>query len=249
MPLAHLRTHHSLSWLILCFVGLCQFGLLRELSSADYRLILSQWWDQSSEGKLVDKGGSHQGVPLLRGQTAALPVGSRMELTAIGGEVFRLGGSTHFTLLHDRQFRLSAGSMVLYLPASAEPVRIQGPATELWLRGEGTLAIQVTANQGMKIICLSHQPKLELQGQGTELAVGRVYFLPPNSLRLGPSLLINLDLFLRTSLLIQGFENSLPSNRVMLNNAFRQSIAIQNRSNLFVGDATSAREFDLLILE
>ena len=219
------------------------------LDADDYHLALTQWWEQSSVGKLINRSPTHQGLPLLRGQTAALPNGSIMQLEGAMGEVFRLGSNTNFTLLHDRQFRLSAGPLIIYLPAASDPVRIQGPATEFWLRGEGTLALQVTSNRGMKIICLSHKPQLALSGHITELIPSKLYFLPPNVPRIGRSATIDLGLFLRTSKLIQAFKARLPSSSIMKKTAFRQSINIKSRSNLFVGDATSPNDFDLLVVE
>ena len=108
----------------------------------DYHLTLREWWEHSSSTNAINKTKSNLGLPLLRGQTASLPSGSLMELAGSNGEVFRLGGGTQFTLLHDRQFRLLAGACVLYNPASTDPLRILGPATEVWLCGEGTLAFK-----------------------------------------------------------------------------------------------------------
>ena len=227
----------------------CFLVIASSLSADDYRLTLTEWWEHLPDSKPVNKCETHKGLPLLRGQTAALSSGSIMQLEGLKGEVFRIGSNTHFTLLHDRQFRLAVGSIVVYIPPSPVPLRIQGPTMDFWLHGEGTLALQVTANRGLKIICLSHQPTVELAGRPHILEPARVYFVPPNVPQFGRSLTIDLDLFLRTSQLIVGFTNQLPSHKTMHKTAFRQAINIRSRSNLFVGDATSPKDFDLLVVD
>ena len=73
--------------------------------------------------------------------------------------------------------------------------------------------------------------------------------LPPNVPQLGQSLTIDLSLFTRTSQLITGFQGQLPSKRIMRKTAFQQAINIHSRSNVFVGDATSPKDFDLLVVD
>ena len=219
------------------------------LNAEGYHLTLTQWWEHSPDSKPVNKCEAHKGLPLLRGQTAVLPSGSIMELEGLKGEVFRLGSNTQLTLLHDRQFRLSLGSAIVYIPPISEPLRIQGPTTDFWLHGEGTLALQVTSNLGMKIICLSHEPQLEIAGHSSGLVPSNVYFLPPNVPRIGRSITIDLSLFLRTSKLIQDLKGVLPSDTLMRKTAFRQAINIRSRTNLFVGDATSPKDFDLIVVD
>ena len=239
----------TLHILVLRVIAFAIFLFASNSYAKDYHLTLREWWEHPSSANTINKTKSNLGLPLLRGQTASLPSGSLMELAGSNGEVFRLGGGTQFTLLHDRQFRLLAGACVLYNPANSGPLRILGPATEVWLIEEGTIAIQVTANRGLKIICLSHQPTVELAGHPYVLEPARVYFLPPNVPQLGRSLTIDLDLFLRTSQLIFGFAGQFPSDKTMRKTAFRQAIKIRSRSNLFIGDATSPKDFDLLVVD
>lgn len=234
---------------ILCCAWALQLVAASPILAEDYQLKLTQWWEGGYGGSVLNKAEAYQGVPLLRGQTALLPAGSRMELVGSAGEVFRLGGASSLTLLHDRQFRFWEGALLLYLPDSSHALRLQGPATEFWIQGEGTLAIQVTSNRGMKIVCLSHQPALKVAGNAKALQPGQVYFLPPGVPRIGRSLTIDLDRFVSTSGLLQGFKGRLPSGRQIRKNAFRQSTIIQRRTRMFVGDATSPEEFDLLLLE
>ena len=106
----------------------CFLVIASSLSADDYRLTLTEWWEHLPDSKPVNKCETHKGLPLLRGQTAALSSGSIMQLEGLKGEVFRIGSNTHFTLLHDRQFRLAVGSIVVYIPPSS--VLIQGP---LWI--------------------------------------------------------------------------------------------------------------------
>ena len=223
------------------------FSLLR---SEDYQFRLAEWIETSPGGQTLHRGETHKGVPLLRGQSANLGVGSRMELAGSLGEIVRLGDETSFTLLHDRQVRLSRGEMLVFLPPTDSlPLRVQAPATTFLLDNSGTIVTQVTANGGMKLVCLSGHPRLLVGSHSAVLQPGRVYFLPPGQPRLGRNILIDLSLFIRTSALIQEFPSKLPTHRQMQKTAFLQAISIKKRTRLFVGDATSSDSLDLLLIE
>jgi hypothetical protein len=230
--------------------ALVAFLCFSPLHSEDYQFKLVAWIEAGAGGQTFHKGETHRGVPLLRGQSANLGSGSRMELIGTLGETVRLGDETSFSLLHDRQVRLSRGEMLLCLPPSESmPLRIQGPSTSFHLDNSGTVMVQVTANGGMKLVCLSGHPRLLVGSHSAVLQPGRVYFLPPGQPRLGRNILIDLSLFIRTSALIQEFPSKLPTHRQMQKTAFMQAISIEKRTRLFVGDATSSDSLDLLLIE
>jgi len=234
----------------LLLTALVTFLFCAPLHSEDYQFKLVEWIEAGAGGQTLHKGETHRGVPLLRGQSANLGPGSRMELVGTLGEMVRLGDETSFTLLHDRQVRLSRGEMLLCLPPSESmPFRIQGPSTSFHLDNSGTVMVQVTANGGMKLVCLSGHPRLLVGSHSAVLQPGRVYFLPPGQPRLGRNILIDLSLFIRTSALIQEFPSKLPTHRQMQKTAFMQAISIEKRTRLFVGDATSSDSLDLLLIE
>ena len=230
--------------------ALVAFLCFSPLHSEDYQFKLVAWIEAGAGGQTFHKGETHRGVPLLRGQSANLGSGSRMELIGTLGETVRLGDETSFSLLHDRQVRLSRGEMLLCPPPSESmPFRIQGPSTSFHLDNSGTVMVQVTANGGMKLVCLSGHPRLLVGSHSAVLQPGRVYFLPPGQPRLGRNILIDLSLFIRTSALIQEFPSKLPTHRQMQKTAFMQAISIEKRTRLFVGDATSSDSLDLLLIE
>ena len=234
----------------LLLTALVTFLYCSPLHSEDYQFKLVEWIEADAGGQTLHKGETHRGVPLLRGQSANLGPGSRMELVGTLGEMVRLGDETSFSLLHDRQVRLSRGEMLLCLPPSKSiPLRIQGPSTSFHLDNSGTVMVQVTANGGMKLVCLSGHPRLLVGSHSAVLQPGRVYFLPPGQPRLGRNILIDLSLFIRTSALIQEFPGKLPTHRQMQKTAFMQAISIEKRTRLFVGDATSSDSLDLLLIE
>ena len=234
----------------LLLTALVTFLYCSPLHSEDYQFKLVEWIEVDAGGQTLHKGETHRGVPLLRGQSANLGSGSRMELVGSLGEMVRLGDETSFTLLHDRQVRLSRGEMLLCLPPSKSiPLRIQGPSTSFHLDNSGTVMVQVTANGGMKLVCLSGHPRLLAGSHSAVLQPGRVYFLPPGQPRLGRDILIDLSLFIRTSALIQEFPGKLPTHRQMQKTAFMQAISIEKRTRIFVGDATSSDSLDLLLIE
>ena len=233
--------------LLTAFVAFLCFS---PLHSEDYQFKLVEWIETGAGGQTLHKGETHRGVPLLRGQSANLGPGSRMQLVGSLGEMVRLGDETSFSLLHDRQVRLSRGGMLLCLPPlESLPLRVQGPATSFHLENRGTIVAQVTANGGMKLVCLSGHPRLFVGSHSAVLQPGRIYFLPPGQPRLGRNILIDLSLFIRTSALIQEFPGKLPSHRQMQKTAFLQAVSIKKRTRIFVGDATSSDSLDLLLVE
>lgn len=238
-----------LNWLGSFVFLLMTLGKLAGEEGEDYRFKLVEWLDEVEEGHSISKLAEYRNVPLLRGQTASMGPGSRMELSGSHGEVVRLGQNTVFTLLHDRQVQLSRGALLLYLPPSDMPFRVRGLSTDFYLSQGGTVVLEVVSNRGMKVVSLSGNLKLQTGEQHVFLQPGRLYFLPPGHPRIGRNLLIDLSLFLRTSALTQVFPGHLPAGREIQKTAFLQSLSISKRSNLLVGDATSEDQFDLLLIE
>ena len=236
------------NWLGAFICLLMTVGKLAGEDREDYRFRLMEWLEEVEEGHSVSRLADHRNIPLLRGQTANLGPGSRMELSGSHGEVVRLGQNTVFTLLHDRQVRLSRGALLLYLPPSDMPFRIRGHATDFHLSQSGAVVLEVVSNGGMKLVSLSGNLTLHAGEQHLALQPGRLYFLPPGHPRIGRNLLIDLSLFLRTSALTQVFPGQLPVDREIRKAAFMQAVSISKRSSLLVGDATSEDQFDLLLI-
>lgn len=136
-----------LNWLGSFVFLLMTLGKLAGEEGEDYRFKLVEWLDEVEEGHIISKLAEYRNVPLLRGQTASLGPGSRMELSGSHGEVVRLGQNTVFTLLHDRQVQLSRGALLLYLPPSDMPFRVRGLSTDFYLSQGGTVVLEVVSNR------------------------------------------------------------------------------------------------------
>ncbi len=218
-------------------------------NSRGYKFEVMQWLEQDAKGNIVSKTNEYAGIQLLKGQAAVTRPGLQLELRSSIGEIVRLGADTHFSLLHDRQIKLLKGEMLFYLPQSQAPFRIHGPQTTVEITQKGVLVAQVTTNGGLKLLSLQGSIRLHLEGENHDLEPGKLYFIPPGPSRLGKHLHFNLKLFLETTGLVQNFQPSLPVQKKMENTAFRQSFFIHKQTRLFVGDAKSEEDFDLLLLK
>jgi len=233
----------------LILTSLLCLGSLQAQNQNGYRFEITEWLEKSPAGNQVSKIEEYWGVLLLKGQAAMTRPGMQLEFRSSLGEILRLGDNTHFSLLHDRQVRLHKGEFLLYLPPSRGPFRIHGPNTMLELSQSGTLVVQATTNGGLKLVCLDGDLRLHVQGENADLEPGKLYFIPPGKSRLGKNLHINLSLFVKTTGLLQNFKPSLPSQKKIRRNAFRQSFNIKKQTPLYVGDAKTAEDFDLLLVQ
>jgi hypothetical protein len=234
-------------YLLVCILTLA-FRLDAQVAR-DYKFEVTEWLEKDATGKSISRIEDYWGVLLLKGQAAATRPGMQLEFRSSIGEIVRLGDNTHFSLLHDRQVRLQKGECLLYLPPTRGPFRVHGPNTMMELSQSGVLVIQATSNGGLKLVCLEGNLRLHVQGENIDLEPGKLYFLPPGRSRLGKNLHINLSLFNATTGLIQNFKPSLPVQKQIQRNAFRQSFQIKKQSPLFVGDAKTAEDFDLLLVQ
>jgi hypothetical protein len=233
--------------LLLFTLFLIQSGKAQDTNG--YRFEITEWLEKDATGNLISKVDEYWGVLLLKGQAAVTRANMQLEFRSSIGEILRLGDNTHFSLLHDRQVRLSKGEFLLYLPPSRGPFRIHGPKTMLELSQSGVVIAQATTNGGLKLVCLEGNLRLHVQGENADLEAGKLYFIPPGKSRLGKSLHINLSLFIKTTGLLQNFKPSLPVQKNIQRNAFRQSFNIKNQTPLYVGDAKTAEDFDLLLVQ
>ena len=214
-----------------------------------YKFEVTEWLERDAQGKAVSRADEYAGTLLLKGQAAQTRPAMQMELRGTTGEIVRLGDSTHFSLLHDRQVRLKKGTALLYIPPNDSAFRVHGPTNVLTLHRSGTVMLQATTNGGLKVIALHGNLHMELPTGSAELKPGQLYFIIPQSSILGKKLHVNLALLLKTSSLWTDFRPSLPTKRKIESAAFRQSFFTTRKTPLYVGDAKSSGDFDLLLVK
>lgn len=226
--------------------------LLSCLLSAQPRSVtyeLTELLERNEQGKPISRIINYSGKQLSIGQAASTVQGMQMELTGPYGEVLRLGDQTHIRILHSRQIHIHQGSLILYLPDSTLPFLIQTPTSRLAIRESGTVQLQVMANGGLKLVSLQGNLQLQLPNEVEDLQPGKLYFLPPGSPILGRQIDIHLKLVTKTSSLLKDFPSPLPSQKQIRDAAFKQSFFIKQKTPMFVGDAKSEEEFDLLLVQ
>jgi hypothetical protein len=214
-----------------------------------YNFEVSEWLERDDRGKPNSKANQYAGTLLLKGQAAQTLPNIQMELRGTNGEIIRLGDNTHFSLLNDRQVRLKKGNALLYIPPGGNAFRVHGPSNVLTLHRSGTVLLQATTNGGLKVIALHGNLHMELPTGSEEMEPGKLYFVLPQSSMLGKQLHINLPLLLKTSSLWTDFPPSIPTKRKIEATAFRQSFFTTRKTPLFVGDAKSSGDFDLLLVK
>jgi len=210
---------------------------------------LTELLERDEKGKPFSRIMDYTGKWLSIGQAASTVQGMQMELTGPSGEILRLGDQTHIRILHSRQIQIHQGNLILYLPPSTLPFLIQTPTSKLALRESGTIQLQITSNGGLKLVSLQGNLQLQLPKEVEDLHPGKLYFLPPGSPILGRQIDIHLKLLTKTSSLLKDFPSRLPSHKQIRDAAFKQSFFIKQKTPMFVGDAKSEEEFDLLLIQ
>jgi hypothetical protein len=240
-----MKSPHFL-YLILFSSLVCSF-----LSAQQKRLSyeLTELLELNEKGKPFSRMADYPGKWLNIGQAASTVHGMQMELTGPSGEVLRLGDQSNIRILHSRQIHIHQGNLILYLPPSTLPYLIQTPTSRLALRESGTIQLQIMSNGGLKLVSLEGNLQLQLPNAIEDLQPGKLYLLPPGSPILGRQIDIHLKLVTQTSSLLNEFPSPLPSRKQIRDAAFRQSFYIKQKTPMFVGDAKSEEEFDLLLIQ
>ena len=182
-------------------------------------------------------------TPILIGQGSRIEVGNphfQMRIGASSELQYRKDGGIHFDL-----------GALLIQPASADfKVHISTKKCGFSITGQGAFIVEATSNGGCKLISLSPQCEVAIEGgPSKKLIPGNLVFLLPQNRQFGPVINIDLSVLLATSALINGFPGPLSGAKALRASAFFQMHRIKSRSNALIGDARDANNYDVVFVK
>jgi len=114
--------------------------------------------------------------------------------------------------------------------------------------GECTFIAESTSNGGYKFICLSGKPILKTDSGETKIPAGRLVLVLGETNALGNAYDIDLLLLLKSSLLINAFEEP-PSTMSKIGLAvYSQQLKLKNKYNALIGDAPTDKNLQMWVL-
>lgn len=172
---------------------------------------------------------------------------SRAELLAPDGTITRVGSNTIFAFdAKQRTIDLKTGSLLFHSPEGKGGGTIRTSEASASVLGT-TIMVSATSNGGFKLIVLEGIAEIIYpDGSLDVLEAGQVTFITPGDNLRAPILTLNLEELVASSQLVNGFEQPLASIAQIDEEARRQARRISGPSNLMLGDATAADEFQII---
>ena len=114
--------------------------------------------------------------------------------------------------------------------------------------GECSFIAESTSNGGYKFICLSGKPTLKTSSGETKIPAGRLVLVLGETNALGNAYDIDLLLLLKSSLLVNAFEEP-PSTMSKIGLAvYSQQLKLKNKYNALIGDAPTDQNLQMWVL-
>jgi hypothetical protein len=114
--------------------------------------------------------------------------------------------------------------------------------------GECSFIAESTSNGGYKFICLSGKPILKTNSGETKIPAGRLVLVLGETNALGNAYDIDLLLLLKSSLLVNAFEEP-PATMSKIGLAvYSQQLKLKNKYNALIGDAPTDKNLQMWVL-
>jgi hypothetical protein len=182
-------------------------------------------------------------TPIMIGQ------GSRIEVEN-PHFLMRVGASSELQHRADGGIALDLGSILIQPTAPHFKLSVSTKKCRFTLTGQGAFILEATSNGGCKLISLSPDCAVMLEGGATrKLVPGNLVFLLPQNQQFGPVINIDLGVLLSTSALINRFPTPLSGTKALRSSAFFQMHRIKSRSNALIGDARDANNYDVVFVK
>jgi hypothetical protein len=170
---------------------------------------------------------------------------SRAELTATDGTITRVGANTVFSYDEEnRTIDLQQGSLLFHSPHGEGGGTIRTGAATASVLGT-TIIVTCTPDGGFKLLDLEGETEVRfLNGLKQHLEPGQMTFILPGGTQPSPIIIFRLDTQSKGSLLLNGFDNPLPSISRIDAEVTRQLLEILNNhvgdTGLLVGNNATA---------
>ncbi len=159
----------------------------------------------------------------------------------------RLGSNTILQWKSNGDWQLIEGS-ILVCKDSKAPWLLSSTSGSAEIIGDCTFIAEATSNGGYKFICLSGKPFLKTKSGKTKIPAGRLVLVLGETNALGNAYDIDLLLLLKSSLLINAFEEP-PATMSKIGLAvYSQQLKLKNKYNALIGDAPTDKNLQMWVL-
>ena len=161
----------------------------------------------------------------------------------------RAGANTVMGIPSANTLWIHSGSLLLWTKKHTI-VNIKSITSSALFSGEGTIIVETTSNGGFKLIPLTAKGIFKTEkGSHKEAKSGQLLFVLGNPAEFGNAYDIDLLLLLRSSLLINAFEEPLPTSEKIGLAIYAQQMLLHGKYDALIGDAPTDQNIQLWTLE
>ena len=159
----------------------------------------------------------------------------------------RLGSNVLSKWIGPRSWEIFEGS-ILICKDDEDNFQLSSKAGFATITGKCSFIAEVTSNGGFKFICLSGKPTITSGSSKSKIPAGRLVLVLGETDALGNAYDIDLLLLLKSSLLINAFEEPLPTMSKIGLAVYSQQLKIKGKYNALIGDATTDKNLQMWVL-
>jgi hypothetical protein len=160
---------------------------------------------------------------------------------------FRIGSNSILQWKSKDELQLIDGS-ILVCKENEDTWLLSSVSGSAEILGECSFIAESTSNGGYKFICLSGKPILKTSSGETKIPAGRLVLVLGETNALGNAYDIDLLLLLKSSLLINAFEEP-PATMSKIGLAvYSQQLKLKNKYNALIGDAPTDKNLQMWVL-
>jgi hypothetical protein len=160
----------------------------------------------------------------------------------------RAGANTVIGIPSANTIWIHSGSLLLWTKKHTI-VNIKSITASALFSGEGTIIVETTSNGGFKLIPLTAKGVFKTEkGRDKEAKSGQLLFVLGNPAEFGNAYDIDLLLLLRSSLLINAFEEPLPTSEKIGLAIYAQQMLLHGKYDALIGDAPTDQNIQLWTL-
>ena len=202
--------------------------------------------------KLFEKNGVPQALPLEE-RSKLMPseyitTGPAAFAQIRKGEItMRFGKSSIGEWIDSNHWKIHEGS-VLFCLEEKDTITVSSTKGSADIHGACTFIAESTSNGGYKFICLSGKPMVTTGDGQSKVPAGRLVLVLGETDALGNAYDIDLLLLLKSSLLINAFEEPPPTMKKIGLAIYSQQLRMGGKYDALIGDATSDKNLQMWVL-
>jgi hypothetical protein len=159
----------------------------------------------------------------------------------------RLGKNAIAEWVDTRHWKIHEGSSLFCLEEK-DSIKVSSTKGSSVITGPCTFIAETTSNGGYKLICLSGRPYVQSGQKKTMGPAGRLVLVLGETNALGNAYDIDLMLLLKSSLLINAFEDPPPTMKKIGLAVYSQQMRMGGKYDALIGDATTDKNLQMWVL-